>query len=231
MQPAPDANPDTQRDQALRHVGELAANLAHDWNNWLTLLSAQFAELRLSSPDSFPDRLADIELTLATAGEASRRLLELLRGAGQSAMTTAAGFPIRHWEPALRLFLGPSIRLELLDDPHPPSFLLDAPLFARTLFNLAANSKAAMPAGGNFVVRTFNQDGAPALFIADTGCGFDESQKDRLLESFYSTKSNSGGTGLGLRTLREFLEVHRASLQVQSAPGRGAEFQIFFPAP
>lgn len=227
MQPAQDAS----RSQALQHIGELAANLAHDWNNWLTLLAAQFSEIRESAASNpeLESRFAGIELTLTQAGDASRRLLDLLRESSGNVLSTSLDFPLRQWEPLLRLFLGPSIHLKLDLNHNPPSILIDTALFARTLFNLAANAKAAMPGGGSLSIRTFTEDGAAVVSISDTGCGFDESTRARLLEPFFSTRADAGGSGLGMATLQQFLDTHHATLRIRSAPGEGAEFQILVP--
>lgn len=67
------------------------------------------------------------------------------------------------------------------------------------------------------------------LEITDTGCGMDETTKKRIFEPFFTTKPVGHGTGLGLATVYGIARQHRAWIEVDTAPGQGSAFRVYFP--
>ena len=67
------------------------------------------------------------------------------------------------------------------------------------------------------------------LSISDTGCGMDKQVIEHLFEPFYTTKNIGQGTGLGLATVYGIVNQNKGAISVQSVPGKGSVFKIFFP--
>jgi len=110
-----------------------------------------------------------------------------------------------------------------------PTVMLDPEVFHGALLNLVINAQQAMSGGGQLVVRTFNTADGVALRLIDTGCGMDKKTLLHIFDAFFSTKS--GGSGLGLPTVKKIIETHNGAILVQSEPGYGTQFTIKLPVP
>jgi CheY-like chemotaxis protein len=101
-----------------------------------------------------------------------------------------------------------------------------------------------MPAGGRLVVETGHHHFAPSsrnrprglsagdyvtISVTDTGMGMDSETRDHIFEPFFTTKSRGRGTGLGLATTYGIIKQSDGSVYVESEPGHGTRFRIFFP--
>lgn len=113
-------------------------------------------------------------------------------------------------------------------DADLPLVNIDRALIRQVLMNLALNAQQAMPEGGTLELQTYSGNGRVCLEIIDTGCGMDERTRERMFQTFFSTKT--GGSGLGLPTVRKIVEAHGGAIECQSALGRGTRFTIMLPA-
>jgi CheY-like chemotaxis protein/two-component sensor histidine kinase len=105
----------------------------------------------------------------------------------------------------------------------------------QVVFNLALNSRDAMPGGGTIRIRTEevahqkDRMAQVVLIVADSGCGMDQATLARIFEPFYSTKPHGKGTGLGLSTVQSIVTRCGGSVWVESSPGHGTEVRILLP--
>lgn len=120
-----------------------------------------------------------------------------------------------------------NIEIEDFLTPDLPRVLLDRDAFGSILWNLINNAEAAMPDGGQLVVRTYPVPDGVALEVIDNGSGMDMTTLSRLFDAFYTTKRH--GFGLGLPTVKKIVEAHGACMDVQSELRRGTKFTICFP--
>jgi signal transduction histidine kinase len=217
--------------QRLATTGRLAANLAHDWNNLLTLLSAQTAEMQhtLSADHPGQEIAADLKQTIQQATDAPRRLLSWIRQQAAPPQPASLNAAIRAAQPLLRLALGRGVSTKLHLAASLPDIALDVPLFSNALLNLAANANHAMNGKGVFQVSTAMVEDQVRLTIADNGPGMDSETRRRVFEPFFTTRSAAGGSGLGLETVKSFAAAHNATVSLDTAPGHGCRFTFQFP--
>ena len=112
------------------------------------------------------------------------------------------------------------------------------------LMNLATNARDAMPKGGVLTIETsimemdmeyllmhgYGIQGHYVwLSVSDSGMGIDEQTRERIFEPFFTTKPMEKGTGLGLSIVYGIVKQHNGFIDVQSTPGMGTTFNIFFP--
>ena len=110
--------------------------------------------------------------------------------------------------------------------------------------NLAVNARDAMPGGGELIIRTSNAVVGPSeiqknpflkagrlvmLAVSDNGCGMDQITRAQMFEPFFTTKDVGKGTGLGLSTVYGIVKQSKGYICVSSEPGRGSDFQLYFP--
>jgi len=122
-----------------------------------------------------------------------------------------------------------------------PTVCLDEGRLKQILFNLLSNAVKFSPQGGpvsvnvSFLGRALSPLGVDTVRIdvADQGVGIPPDELQRIFDEFYQTeqgrRSRKGGTGLGLSLTRNFVELHRGTIEVESSPGRGSTFTLYLP--
>ena len=134
---------------------------------------------------------------------------------------------------------GISVEVKLDFDANLPDVVGTESELREALTNLIFNAADAMPEGGVITVRTRVRSWTPGrgrvqapthvvLEVSDSGTGMDEETRKRCLEPFYSTKGQRG-TGLGLAMVYGVVQRHDGTIEIESAPGRGATFRLVFP--
>lgn len=114
-------------------------------------------------------------------------------------------------------------------DADLPTVHVDREAFHGAILNLLINAEQAIENGGQIVVRTYTMSDGVCIDLIDNGCGMDEETCAQVFDAFFSTKS--GGSGLGLPTMRKVIEAHNGTIFVQSEPGLGTQFSIKLPFP
>jgi two-component system, cell cycle sensor histidine kinase and response regulator CckA len=239
----------------LRHsvkmeaVGQLAAGVAHDFNNILTIIQGH-ADLLLHKINSDPKSekpLKQICLASERAGNLIRQLLMFSRKQVMQHRYLDLKEVITNLMQMLQRFLGEHIALEIHHAPELPAVYGDTGMIEQVLMNLSVNARDAMPKGGRLTIRTCalrlddteilrnrNSDARSGEFVClsvtDTGCGMDEKTMTRIFEPFFTTKEVGKGTGLGLATVYGIVQQHNGWVEVESRIGDGSTFNIFLPA-
>lgn len=218
----------------MEAAGQLAAGIAHDVNNLLTVVQMNVTMLA-ESPDPTAREIAGDLETLATRGHGViRRLLDFARADTREPVTLElSGFLVRV-DHLVRPLLGNDITLVMLPPDEPLTVHVDPASLEQVLVNLVINARHAMPHGGTLRVavehRTGGLDGPQAVIaVSDTGIGMSEEVLRKLFEPFFTTRAGSGGTGLGLTTSRRLLREAGGDLEVESELGRGTTFRLVLP--
>lgn len=239
--------------QRLELLGQLAAGIAHDFNQVLAAVQGYEALARVhveagpEDPEEVLQCLDEVRAAVERGSSLSRQLLAFGRR-GRPARTEEIDLR-RLLEGApdlLRPFLGPRIAVRC----EPPEDRLvvqaDAQQLEQILVNLAVNARDAMPEGGELVLCCRRREvkdplgdglgdlppGPYALLeVADRGAGMDEATLERIFEPFFTTKPEGVGTGLGLPVVYGIVERHGGCISVWSRPGEGSTFCVHLPLP
>lgn len=215
--------------QRKAELADLAAHVAHDFNNYLTIIRLQVG-LASRSPDLAPQVVSALGHAARAAEGASalaQQLLGVARRERQSAETVDVTALVRDGAPLWEALAGRSpVRLELADEPLIAA--VDRSGLERALLNLVANARDAST-GGETITIGARRAGADAVVIEvrDEGAGMDEITRRRVIEPYFTTKQ--AGTGLGLAAAVGIVRQVRGELEVISAPGAGTTVRLVLP--
>jgi len=234
-----------RQSQKMEAIGRLAGGVAHDFNNLLTGIKG-FSDLGLSRRHLDPllvDDLAQISALVDQAGDLTHQLLAFSRRQPIDLRVVNINDVVAETSEMLRRLLGESFKLEVDACAELLNLRADRSQLQQILMNLAVNARDAMVSGGTINIETANatfetedRDHPLAnarcvrLVVSDNGPGIPPEALPHIFEPFYTTKEVGRGTGLGLATVYGIVRQHGGSVVVRSDPGRGARFEVYFPA-
>ena len=235
-----------RQSQKMESVGQLAAGVAHDINNILTVIQGHAGLLlNITPPDSSSVRsLKQISAASERAASFVRQLLTFSRKQIFRSKIFDLNIVLQNLENMLPQMLGEDIVLETCYQPNLPHIEADNGMIEQIVMNLAVNARDAMPKGGKLLIATSaveigtthmrqHPEARPGWFaclaVTDTGCGMDHKVLQRLFEPFFTTKDVGKGTGLGLATIYGMVKQHQGWIEVQSETGVGSTFKVFLP--
>lgn len=224
--------------QKMEAVGQLAAGLAHDFNNVLSGAMGAF-ELIARKPSDV-DRVKRYAKAGFDAIERGSRLTgQLLSFSRLQAIQFRPVIicdVIKGLGELLKSTLGPMIELRYNLNPHPVPVMGDATQLEMMILNLAINARDAMPNGGTLTistcVRSFQKDPEldggrfVELAVSDTGHGMDHETLRRATEPFFTTKPVGKGTGLGLAQIYASARKAGGTVRLDSKVGQGTTVRV-----
>ena len=225
------------RSDKLRALGELAAGVAHNLNNSLTVIQgrAQLLLMRSGADDAKKKSLEVITQAVGDCSQTLRRLLDFSRRNATRAtapvdlselVTSSVEIARPKWQAESSNKTG-SIDVRV-NAPGPVMAMGDSSELREVVLNLIFNAVDAMTQGGVIEIGT-GVDGASAKFwVADNGAGMVPEVVARIFEPFYSTKGERG-TGLGLSASHGIIENHGGDIKVTSEVGKGTRFEVVLP--
>ncbi len=235
-----------RQSQKMDSIGQLAAGVAHDFNNILTVIQG-YSGLLLAREDLNPDfaePLQQIAAGVERASNLTRQLLTFSRKQIMQPQELDLNEVISNVTKLLRRILGEDITLHFNYSPYLPSIFADSGMMEQIVMNLAVNARDAMPRGGQLTIGTTmaaitdahvraNPEASRGEFvclrITDGGSGIPQHVMPRIFEPFFTTKEVGKGTGLGLATVYGIVKQHRGWVEVLSEVGRGTTFRIYLP--
>jgi PAS domain S-box-containing protein len=232
--------------QKMEAIGTLAGGVAHDFNNLLTIISGYTQLILHSKRESDPEfgQLQEIHRAADRAGSLTRQLLAFSRRQILQPKNVDLNSVLAEVEKMLRRLIGEDIQLVTVQGAKLGSARVDPGQIEQVLMNLVINARDAMPDGGRLTIETSTihldesrkvrqEEITPgdyvSLEVSDTGCGMDAAILERIFEPFFTTKEQGKGTGLGLSTVYGIVKQSGGSIFVESQPGQGTKFQIYFP--
>jgi signal transduction histidine kinase/ActR/RegA family two-component response regulator len=225
--------------ERLAALGEMAAGVAHDFNNILATIMVRSELLRQVLPD--PKWICHVEVIERVAHDGARtvrRLQEFTRPAKtanlrpvdlNAAIRDSLEITKSRWKDDAHLS---SIHIEVQTELGDiPPVLGDASEIREVLTNLIVNAVDAMPKGGilRLATRNLPESSRVELTVADTGMGMTEAVRAQIFDPFFTTKG-PGGSGLGLSVSYGILKRHSGTISVKTAPGEGTTFAVTLPA-
>ena len=233
--------------QKMEAVGRLAAGVAHDFNNMLTVILGYSSMMQNGSP-RLDGKLASYSRQVEQAAERATALTRQLLAYSRKQIIQRRPLQlneiVNQTVGMLRRVIGEHIALDMQLALDLPFAYADTTSVDQVIMNLALNSRDAMPDGGKLTLSTNaieindaycarTPDAQPGRFICltvkDSGHGMDSATLNRIFEPFFTTKEPGKGTGMGLATVYGVLKQHEGWVEVESALRRGTTFRAYLP--
>jgi CheY-like chemotaxis protein len=230
----------------MEAVGQLAAGVAHDFNNILTVIQGHLS-LQLATQEFAENTRSALSETLNASERAAtltRQLLAFSRKQIVDPRVLDLNTLLSDLQKMLGRLIGEDIDLaiQLGEDVGPVR--IDSGQIEQVVLNLCANARDAMPDGGLLRIETGNAEVGVAttvidepmpagsyvtLTVSDGGHGMDKETLARVFEPFFTTKPPGEGTGLGLATTYGIVKQAGGFVSARSEPGQGATFTVYLP--
>ncbi len=233
-----DVEEQLRQNEKLSALGLLAAEVAHEIRNPLTVMKMLYHSLDLNFPATDP-RAKDAEI-LGEKIEHLNKIVEQILAFARTTEPQLSSVDLNELVEELGLLVRHKLRNQNIQfihklDPRLPSVMADATQLEQAFLNLILNAAEAMPKGGKLTVASrvlpARQDGRPthvAVEFKDTGEGMTEEQRRRAFTSVLST-TKAKGTGLGLAIVGRVVETHHGELKIKSRIGHGTSISVILP--
>jgi PAS domain S-box-containing protein len=234
-----------RQSQKMEAVGRLAGGVAHDFNNLLTVINGYCRMLvdQISEPSDTRDSLHAIQDAADRATRLTRQLLSFSRQAMIELKVLDLNQVIVQTGAFLSRLVGQDISVELMLAPTACFIEADPIQIDQVILNLTVNARDASDIGSVVTIATRSIEFTSAqqtttgilspgkyieLTVSDQGSGIPDAVKTQIFEPFFSTKEREKGTGLGLSVVHGIVTQTGGQIDVESAPGHGASFRIYF---
>ena len=238
----------------MEAIGTLAGGIAHDFNN---IIAAILGNVNLARQDVSPESpahesLEEIHKAASRARDLVRQILSFSRRQQTQYLPIALAPLVQETTRMLRAMLPARVLLDAHCIPDTPRMLADASQIQQVLVNLATNSMQAMNGQPGLIRIVLDAKAPEAAFlkdhpatrallkqhpgglvrlsVSDDGPGMNALTQARIFEPFFTTKPVGEGTGLGLAVVHGIVQGHGGVIAVDSQPGAGTSFTLFFPA-
>lgn len=234
--------------QKMEAMGTLAGGVAHDFNNILCAIMGytEMARMDAEGQTELCENLDQVIQSSSRARDLVRQILTFSRRSQPEAKLISVAELMQEALRLLRPALPSSIEIRLEMGADLPRIMADPSQVHQVIMNLVTNAAHALRTTQTPVLtlRCRIQDApaevaactptlAPGLTlmieVADNGHGMDEATQAHIFEPFFTTKPQGEGTGLGLAVVHGIVRANRGGIHVESAPEKGASFQVYFP--
>jgi len=225
------AHDELRQNEGLTELGRAAAQIVHEVKNPLVAIGGFARRVHRQLPEDHPAR-DDIDIVIEETSRLERLLLQVLdfsRPMEQEHRVTDIG-PIIH--SVVNLVASDAGRRNVsvaVSCTHDDLQIVGNPDgLKRVLLNLVLNGIDAMPKGGKLTIEAELVDQLISLTVIDEGTGIDEEHVTKVLEPFFTTKSN--GTGLGLPMVKKILDNHGGKMEILPHSPCGTRVCLSIPA-
>jgi two-component system cell cycle sensor histidine kinase/response regulator CckA len=232
--------------QKMQAMGTMAGGIAHDFNNILSAILGNVDLAKQDTPQGAPARtsLQEIEKAGRRARDLVRQILTFSRNEPPKRIPIQLAEVVQETARLVRVTLPPLVDLKVVIDEVSFPVLADATQVEQALLNLCTNAILAIGSAKGAVTIDMascellqplsGRVGLPparyvTLRVTDTGRGMSSETMGRIFEPFFTTRVVGQGTGLGLSVVHGIMQTHQGAVDVQSAPGHGSVFTLYFP--
>jgi two-component system cell cycle sensor histidine kinase/response regulator CckA len=228
-----------ERAQRLSAIGQLAATVAHEFNNVLMGISPfmEVIDKRAGNDEHLRSVSQHIQESLHRGKQITREILKFAQAPEPEPRPVRLNALLESSLPELRAIAGPKVRVQLTTDPGKLAALVDPTQVHQALSNLVSNARDAMKGEGTIEIEAAlpEQEELPQLSpgdwirisVRDHGAGIPPEIRERIFEPLYTTKQ-AGGTGLGLAVVQQVVTKHGGFVEVDSIIGYGTAFRLYF---
>lgn len=238
-----------QQAQKMESIGQLTGGIAHDFNNILAYVIG-YIELVLDMTDESRDKTIYEYLNEAHSGgiraqELVAQMLAFGRIITGKIVPVKLDLTIKEILGLLYSILPSTITIETDISDNLEPIMIDSTQFHQILMNLCINAKDAMLGHGTIKIQLAQENVKnkiicdschhsfegeyQVLMVSDTGEGMELDVIEKIFEPFFSTKEVGKGSGMGLSMVHGLLHECKGHLRVESKPGHGTEFKLYFP--
>lgn len=234
-----DVEEQLRQTEKLSALGLLAAEVAHEIRNPLTVLKMLYHSLDLKFPEKDP-RNTDVRI-MGEKMDHMNKIVEQVLDFARNTEPAPVEVNVNQLIDDLGLLTRHKLKNQNIElvrklDPELPSIMADPTQLEQAFLNLTLNAVEAMVEGGRLtiVTRTIHlprRSPNPTHVVIDfrdTGMGMTQEQRQRAFTSLLNT-TKSKGTGLGLMIVRRVAETHRGTVRIRSQVGRGTTMSVFLP--
>jgi PAS domain S-box-containing protein len=229
--------------QKMEAMGRLAAGVAHDLSNYLTVIGS-YADLllnELEAGDPGQEMASHIQQAVDQARSLTGQLLAFSRQQTPPPRVLHINEAIAGVKDILRRLAGKEVDLVVECDPEAACVRAGPGQVEQILLNLVTNACDAISGQGTITIRVANEDvdrthkgdvepGAYVMVaVSDTGAGIEAGILPRIFEPFFTTKEAGRGTGLGLSIVDRIVRQSGGHVTVESRPGQGTTFRVYLP--
>ncbi len=232
--------------EKMEALERVSVSLAHDFNNYLSVINGYTEKMLLSFPNKDLDEifqdLEQIQKIIKRSSSLTREILKFSTITGDKLELVNINDSISELDEIITILSGKLITVTYEFGPALYLIEINVNQFQQLLINLVINSKDAINTSGSITIKTYNYslektyknyafNAQPgdyvALSISDTGSGLSEEVKNHIFEPFFTTKQEKG-TGLGLFSIYRFMIKYNGFISVKTELGKGTEFTLFF---
>ena len=229
----------------MEAIGTLAGGIAHDFNNMLSIIIGNTELSMMNLPEGSKTRAQLDEVIQASkrASDLVRQILSFSREADQELKPIQPAIVIKEVIKLLRSTIPTTVEIRQNIDPECGTIIADPTQIHQVLMNLSTNAMHAMQEKGVLEIclelTTLSGDDLKhrpdmvagpyiRLSVSDTGSGMDEQTLERIFDPFFTTKEVGKGTGMGLSVVHGIVTTHHGMITVDSTPGQGTTFNVYF---
>lgn len=237
-----------RRSQKLELVGRITGGVAHDFNNFLTVIlgySKLIAKEAKLDPrnEGILNNVEGIRTAALKSAGLTRQLLAFSRRQPAKPEPVELNRVFGELQPIMRGLVSERIEVQIQPDAAPCVVIIDIGLVEQVIMNLVLNARDAMPNGGTLTIRSFSRTVREPLqafgvtvepgeygviSVEDTGTGIHSEHLEEIFEPFFTTKAEGDGAGLGLSTVYGIVKQLGGHLLVESTIGAGTRFEVCF---
>lgn len=240
------ANEALLQSRKMDALGRLSSGISHDFNNLLTIVLGNLVPLRDKVQDD-GQRAEYLDPAIAAArrgSELTKRLLTLARTRPLDPKPVDLGRALADLVKLLQASMPRAVTIEYHQHHDLPACLVDKAQLEMALLNLALNARDAISGEGRISITLDPLELSPSeaarnrlvsgpylrIRVSDDGIGISPQNREQVFEPFYTSKTEGGGTGLGLAMVFGFAQQSNGAISVDSELGLGTTFTLLLPA-